>query len=658
MGAVNPPTILIVHGDEATGRNMGRLLAEKGYAPVLALGIAEAMQLLERRAPRLAILAAQLPDGTGLNLARQMRGRLDALPLILVGPDGPVPKEDAGLFHHILTGPVDAAELCRLVASAGVAAPLLAETALPADAAVAASPARAASRRSGKPDMSPMSSARLPASAGPENPVNDTKKWFRAAAVVAVTLVLVAGLLVFTGALPSPWKVAAASASPNPPSSAAVGVELVKDVPHTLAVPDEVRRSLGILKGQTEAIALAQTPTQSREMTLAGSTALDPTRLWRIRARFAPARVVEVAPVVDATATQKEGKTVFRELRSGDRVQKGDLLGVFYSVDVGNKKNDLIDALVQLKLDQEILERAEKAHLAGAIPEVFLLNARRNVESDQNAISRSVNTLRTWDVPEADIQAVYKEAEEIRKRQGKRDRDKEKDWPKVELRAPEDGTIVERNVAQHEMVVDNTVNLFQIAKVDRLLVLANAPEDDLPTLQALETRDRKWNVRTVGAAGGKGIDGSIDEIGYLIDPNQHTAVIKGHIANPGGLIRAGQFVSAVVQLPPPADVVEIPVDALVEDGQQCVVFVQSDAAKHHYTMRRVQVTQRFEKTVFVRSTEIAADEQPTRAEEELGMLRKEPLRVGERVLSCGVVELKAELLEKEAAPVKVAQQDK
>ena len=39
-------------------------------------------------------------------------------------------------------------------------------------------------------------------------------------------------------------------------------------------------------------------------------------------------------------------------------------------------------------------------------------------------------------------------------------------------------------------------------------------------------------------------------------------------------------------------------------------------------------------------------------EQELGLLRKEPLRAGERVLTCGAVELKAELLEKEAAPVK------
>jgi membrane fusion protein, heavy metal efflux system len=312
-------------------------------------------------------------------------------------------------------------------------------------------------------------------------------------------------------------------------------------------------------------------------------------------------------------------------------------------------KNNLIDAVCQLQLDEKILEKAEKAFLSGALPEIFMLNAQRNVEADRNAERRAVNTLKTWDIPEADIQAVYNEAREIGKRQGKRDPEKEKLWPRVELRAPDDGTVVERNIAQFEMVGDGTVNLFQIAKLDRLLVLANIPEDDLPTLQGLDTSALKWSVRTVGAAAARGIDGPIDEIGTLIDPNQHTAVVKGHIDNPGGRMRGGQFVSATVQIPPAAGVVEVPINAIVEDGRVCVVFVQTDRDKHHYTMRRVQVTQRFDKTAFVRSE--ASDEQLTAEEKELGILPKEPLRIGERVLTSGVGELKAALLDLEESPL-------
>jgi cobalt-zinc-cadmium efflux system membrane fusion protein len=239
------------------------------------------------------------------------------------------------------------------------------------------------------------------------------------------------------------------------------------------------------------------------------------------------------------------------------------------------------------------------------------------------------------------------------------DRENENPWGKVTLRAPFDGIIVERNVNLHELVVDNTVNLFQIAKVNRLLVIANAPEDELPTLNALMNNPRfggrvEWSVRTVGATAATVLRGPIEEIGYLIDPNQHTAIIKGYIDNPSELIRAGQFVSCTIDIPPPEDVVEVPIDAVVEDGRYCVVFVQTDAARQQYTMRRVQLLHRFEKTAFVRSRPFAEEEQLTAEEKELGLLPFEPLRPGERVLRNGVGELKAALLDLESRPAQDA----
>jgi cobalt-zinc-cadmium efflux system membrane fusion protein len=423
-----------------------------------------------------------------------------------------------------------------------------------------------------------------------------------------------------------------------------LGVELVKDAAHTLSVPEDVRAALGMRKGKEESVAEAKTPTGTRPLVLPGSTTLDPTRLMRVRVRFAPAEVVEIGQCSDRG---KDGYTESRELRSGDRVQKGQLLAVVYSVDVGSKKNDLIDALVQLKLDQEVLDRAEKAAVTGAIPEVFLLSARRDVEADRNAIARALNTLKTWGIPEEDIRAAQEEAERISQRKGQRDKGKEGQWARVELRAPDEGTIVERNFAVRDMVVDNTVNLFQVARVDRMVVVANAPEDDLPTLLDPAFK-RQWKVQTVGAKSDGGIVGPIDEVSYLIDVNQHNAVVKGHIENPDNRLRAGQFVSATIELPPPKDVVEIPVAAVVDDGKQCVVFVQPDPAKPQYTLRRVVVTHRFEKSVFVRSELTEAERQLAPEEKEAGLLPKDPLLNGERVLTAGVLELKKELEDRES----------
>ena len=451
--------------------------------------------------------------------------------------------------------------------------------------------------------------------------------------------------------------------------SAQPSVSLVSGQAHTLAVSDDVATTLGILrKGQHDSIAVAQPPKMMRPLVLPGSTMLDPTHLARIRARFAPARVVEIAQVRDPL--RQSGQTEFRELRQGDVVSKGDLLGIFYSLDVGSKKNDLLDALVQLELDQHILDNAEKH--AEAVPPVFLLGAERAVQGDRNAVNRALNNLKLWDIPQDEIDALHAEAKKIsadknawfktpegrwvkgekQATNGGADQNKEHEnpWGRVTLRVPFDGVIVERNLSVDEMVVDNTVNLFQIADVSRLLVVANCPEDDLPALEALEHGQRKWTVHTVGTGSPAGLVGAIEEISYIIDPNQHTAVVKGYVENPGKHMRGGQYVTATVEIPPPDGVVEIPVDALVDDGRQSLVFVQPDPAKHEFTMRRVHVTHRFDHTVFVQDTPITKEEQLTASEAEEGLLPKEPLRPGDRVLLAGSLELKRVVIDLESRP--------
>jgi membrane fusion protein, heavy metal efflux system len=293
------------------------------------------------------------------------------------------------------------------------------------------------------------------------------------------------------------------------------------------------------------------------------------------------------------------------------------------------------------------------------------------VQHDRNAITRAIKQLKTWDIPQAEIDAILEDARKIhankdewertpegrwvkREKQakgGKVDPHKEAegDWARVTLRAPFDGVILEENVAMDEMISDPTVNLFQIADVSRLLVAVHCPEDDLPTLDALKGVERRWTVRTAFAPP-EGLAGTIDDISYLIDPNQHTAIVKGYIANPGQKIRGTQFATATVHIPPPRDVVEVPEDAVVEDGKQSVVFVQADPAKREFTMRRVDVTHRFDTTMYVRATPIPQDQQLTAQEADEGIMAKEPLRPGERVLVAGTMELKRVVMDLESRP--------
>jgi cobalt-zinc-cadmium efflux system membrane fusion protein len=457
---------------------------------------------------------------------------------------------------------------------------------------------------------------------------------------------------------------------PEPP--ARLSVQLVKGQPHTLLVSENVRIALGIRKGGEDRVAVVKAPTTTRPLRLYGSFRFDTTHLAPIRARFAPCEVRKIGKTIDAGRRTETGETAYRELRMGDRVKKGDVLGEFFSVEVGCKKNELLDALVQWKLDQKIYDSMAK--YSSSVPPLQLERQFSLVQSDRNAINKALHNLKIWNIPQDEIDALHAEAEKlsadqdawsktpegrwVRGEKGKHgaidaDKDKEELWGKVTLRSPIDGVIVERNVgAAGTIVVDNTVNLFQIAQVNRLEIIAHAPEDELPILNALTPEQRVWSVRTVGPVPVTGLQGAIDDIGYQIDPYQHTVIVKGYIDNPKEQLRAGQFVSCTVQIPPPPDVVEVPIDAVVEDGKYCVVFVQPDADKPYYTMRRVQLTDRFEKTAFVRSTPLAEKERLSAEEKEMGMPPKQPLRPGERILLSGVGELKAALIDLESRPAK------
>jgi cobalt-zinc-cadmium efflux system membrane fusion protein len=385
-------------------------------------------------------------------------------------------------------------------------------------------------------------------------------------------------------------------------------------------LPTDLHVKLGIQSAEVK----ARGPAQPRVLRLPGSLAIDPNRLMRVRCRFFPADVIEIGELGE--------KSEKRELRVGDKVRKGQRLAVLRSLDVGSKMTDLFDALRQLHLDQDLLNHAEKAR--NALPELAIMQARRNVAADRNAANRASNSLLAWGIPREDIEAVRKEAEVNPKRKDKSVTEKElaaclEHWSRVELKAPFDGVIVERGVCQHEIIQDRTGSLFQIAQLDRLKVLANVSEDDLPLLDALKPEQRRWTVRTKDCA--TAMPGLIEEIGCLIEPNQHTSIASGFVDNPEGRLRAGQFVTASVTVPPPEGELILPAGAVVDEEHRTFVFVQPDARRFFYELRRVAVVRRGQDVIHVRS----------RLTPELERQGFQIVRPGERVVTAGAVELKA-----------------
>ena len=67
-------------------------------------------------------------------------------------------------------------------------------------------------------------------------------------------------------------------------------------------------------------------------------------------------------------------------------VKKGDVLAVVRSTDVGSRKNDLFEGLVQLWLDERRYKDRQKLFKEGSIPLDTLNQTRRDVLTDQTRL--------------------------------------------------------------------------------------------------------------------------------------------------------------------------------------------------------------------------------------------------------------------------------
>ncbi|HWA97004.1 MAG TPA: efflux RND transporter periplasmic adaptor subunit [Pirellulales bacterium] len=397
---------------------------------------------------------------------------------------------------------------------------------------------------------------------------------------------------------------------------------LCVDRPDSMTLPETVVARLGV---QTSEVDEAPPPTP---LVLSGQLVLDANRMIYIHTRF-PGEVVGIGTVknsVNAKGDHSEHPGD-RPLQFGDRVTKGQRLAVVWCKDVGEKKSDLVDAITRMQANQVTVERLEKLP-KGAVADQTVREAKRTHETDVIQVERLERTLRSWRIDEQEMEEVYAEAARIHRGERNANPTVEKTWGEIEIRAPFDGVILEKNVVVGD-IVDSNQDLFKIADLGRLGVLVNVFEEDLPALHALPQNERKWQVRLKGNPDAPPIYGEFSVIGKLIDPEQHTGRVLGWVDNSEGNLYAGQFISARVQLPRRANEVAIPESAVVEGAPLSRVMVADGTVPERVTQRRVVLLRHMRGKAIVRS-------EPNDRERKQGA---EPLRAGERVVSKSVIEL-------------------
>ena len=380
--------------------------------------------------------------------------------------------------------------------------------------------------------------------------------------------------------------------------------------------------------------AKATLPTRKRKLELRGNITFDSDSLVHVHARF-PGQIIRLAQVDEPNALlSTQSLKTKRDISHMDHVTKDQVLAELWSKELGEKKSELVAALIRLRVDQQNLKQYLRTYRDAATPEKTVREAQRLVEQDETDVEKARMTLRSWLLSTQEIDDVAAEAERLHREpaEGRQRRLKvEDEWAKVEIRAPRDGTIVEKNVVEG-VIVDTDTDLFMLADLSRLLVVANVYEEDLRYLEQVP-KPIPWTITINSMPNREPISGYIERFGEVIDPKEHVALVFGRIDNPREDLLAGQFIKATIEIPERPDVVEIPTRALIEDGSESAVLVRIDQDRHRYESRRVIVWRRYHDIVRVRS-------KLTPEEIEQG---SEELHEGEEVVAAGALELKAAL---------------
>ena len=133
MGVADRPLVLVIDDDDALRQICLDMLSARGYRPLGAASVGEGLRVFGEKRPAAVLLDLKLPDGTGLDVLRELQRRSPVTPVVVVSGYGSV---------------TDAVEAMRLGAAEYIEKPLARERLYDVlDRALAPIPSRGAAEK-------------------------------------------------------------------------------------------------------------------------------------------------------------------------------------------------------------------------------------------------------------------------------------------------------------------------------------------------------------------------------------------------------------------------------------------------------------------------------------------------------------------------------
>ena len=150
------------------------------------------------------------------------------------------------------------------------------------------------------------------------------------------------------------------------------------------------------------------------------------------------------------------------------------------------------------------------------------------------------------------------------------------------IRAPIEGTVVEKLVTPGQLIQAGTTPAFTIADLSSVWVLANVFETDLAQVSSGEAA-----TVTTGASRAA-LPGQVTYVGALVDPASKATAVRVLVPNSRGLLKRDMLVNVAIRAAQSRNARLIPVGALLRDDQN-LPFVYVASPNGRFARRQVRI---------------------------------------------------------------------
>jgi len=243
----------------------------------------------------------------------------------------------------------------------------------------------------------------------------------------------------------------------------------------------------------------------------------------------------------------------------GERVEKGDVLAVIHSADLGQVKADFLEVQANLDLTQATFRREKELYEEKITSQADYLKALNELKAAQASYAAADRRLRLFGLGTEQIAGIKDEKENG-------------EFASLTLRAPQAGTIIAQNISVGKMV-ETTESLFSITDLSNLWVWCDIYGKDLAALHEPFEKGQSLNAAVqVDAFAGSAFAGEVDLVGNLMDERTRTVKIRVQVKNPENKLRPGMFAEVAVMIPGEGHITAVPRNAIMSDAGTFFVF--------------------------------------------------------------------------------------